>query len=165
MDCRVHRILQVRILEWVTFPFSRGSSQPRDWTQVSSIAGRFFTNWAIREAHTHTHTRIYTHIHTHTHKYIYIHILLKTLFHYDLSQHIEYSALCYTAGSCYLSILHIIASFVNPKLPVHPFSFQPSPGQPQVLNPALLMVLRSSFFLSFCVGRRQYTNDTLFVPN
>ena len=36
-------ILQARILEWVAFPFSRGSSQPRDQTQVSHIAGRFFT--------------------------------------------------------------------------------------------------------------------------
>ena len=42
--------LQARILEWVGFPFSRGSSQPRDWTQVSHIAGRFFTSWATREA-------------------------------------------------------------------------------------------------------------------
>ena len=46
----VYRILQARILEWVAFPFSRGSSQPRDGTQVSCIAGRFFTNWDIREA-------------------------------------------------------------------------------------------------------------------
>ena len=38
-----------RILEWVAYPFSRGSSQPRDWTQVSCIAGRFFTSWALRE--------------------------------------------------------------------------------------------------------------------
>ena len=44
MDYTVHEILQARILEWVAFSFSRGSSQPRDWTQVSSIAGRFFTN-------------------------------------------------------------------------------------------------------------------------
>ena len=36
-------ILQVRILEWVAVPFARGSSQPRDQTQVSCIAGRFFT--------------------------------------------------------------------------------------------------------------------------
>ena len=50
MDYTVHGILQARILEWVAFPFSRGSSQPRDQTQVSRIAGRFFTNWAIREA-------------------------------------------------------------------------------------------------------------------
>ena len=46
MDCRVHGILQATILEWVTFPFSRGSSQPRDRTQVSCIAGGFFTSWA-----------------------------------------------------------------------------------------------------------------------
>ena len=39
----VYGILQTRILEWVAIPFSRGSSPPRDWTQVSYIAGRFFT--------------------------------------------------------------------------------------------------------------------------
>ena len=50
MDSPIHGILQARILEWVAFPFSRGSSQPRDRTQVSHIAGRFFTNWATREA-------------------------------------------------------------------------------------------------------------------
>ena len=50
MDYTVHGILQARILEWVAFPFSRGSSQPRDWTQVSHIAGRIFTSWATREA-------------------------------------------------------------------------------------------------------------------
>ena len=50
MDYTVHGILQARILEWVAFPFSRGSSQSRDQTQVSHIAGRFFTSWATREA-------------------------------------------------------------------------------------------------------------------
>ena len=40
----VHGILQARILEWVVFPFSRGSSQPRDQTQLSHIAGGFFTS-------------------------------------------------------------------------------------------------------------------------
>ena len=49
-DYTVHRILQAKILEWVAFPSSRGSSQPRDRTQVSRIAGRFFTSWASREA-------------------------------------------------------------------------------------------------------------------
>ena len=39
----VHGILQARILEWVAMPFSRGSSQSRDQTCVSCIAGRFFT--------------------------------------------------------------------------------------------------------------------------
>ena len=48
----VHGILQARILEWVTIPFSRGFSQPRDQTWVSHIAGKFFTVWATREAHT-----------------------------------------------------------------------------------------------------------------
>ena len=46
----VHGICQPRILEWVAFPFSRGSSQSRDQTQVSHIAGRFFTSWATRKA-------------------------------------------------------------------------------------------------------------------
>ena len=46
MDYTVYGILQARILEWVAFPFSRGSSQPRDQTQVSHIAGGFFTSWA-----------------------------------------------------------------------------------------------------------------------
>ena len=48
-----HEILQAKILEWVAFPFSRGSSRPRDQTQVSHIAGRFFTSWATREAQEH----------------------------------------------------------------------------------------------------------------
>ena len=55
MDCSppgssVHGILQAKTLEWVAIPFSRGSSWPRDWTQVSCIAGRFFISWATREA-------------------------------------------------------------------------------------------------------------------
>ena len=44
------KILQARILEWVAIFFSRESSQPRNQTPVSCIAGRFFTNWATREA-------------------------------------------------------------------------------------------------------------------
>ena len=39
-----------RILEWVDYPFSRGSSWPRNWTRVCCIAGGFFTSWATREA-------------------------------------------------------------------------------------------------------------------
>ena len=50
MDHTVHGILQARILEWVAYPFSSGSSWPRNQTRVSCIAGGFFTNWAIREA-------------------------------------------------------------------------------------------------------------------
>ena len=50
MDYTVCGILQARILEWVAFPFSRVLSQPKDQTQVSCFAGRFFTSWATREA-------------------------------------------------------------------------------------------------------------------
>ena len=51
----IHGILQARILEWGAISFSRGSSRTgtfptRDWTQVSCIAGRYFTIWATREA-------------------------------------------------------------------------------------------------------------------
>ena len=54
MDCSlpsssVYGILQARILEWVAIPFSRGSSQLKNRTQVSRIAGGFFTSWAARE--------------------------------------------------------------------------------------------------------------------
>ena len=54
MDCRlpgssVHGIFQARVMEWVTISFSGGSSQPRDWTQVSFVVGRRFTIWATRE--------------------------------------------------------------------------------------------------------------------
>ena len=44
MDYTVHGMLQARILEWVAVPFSRGSSQPRDRTQVSHIADGFLTS-------------------------------------------------------------------------------------------------------------------------
>ena len=46
----VHGVLQVRILERGAIPFSRGSSQPWDWTQVSCIVDGFFTSWATGEA-------------------------------------------------------------------------------------------------------------------
>ena len=54
MDCSlqgssVHGILQARVLEWVAISFSRGSSWPRDRTQISCIVGRRFIVWATRE--------------------------------------------------------------------------------------------------------------------
>ena len=54
MDCNLpgfsaHGIFQARVLEWGAISFSRGSSRPRDWTQVSRIVGRRFTVWATRE--------------------------------------------------------------------------------------------------------------------
>ena len=45
----VDGILQARILEWVVIPFSRGSSRPRDQTQVSCITGSFFTTESPRK--------------------------------------------------------------------------------------------------------------------
>ena len=44
MDYTVYGILHARILEWVAFPFSQGSSQPRNQTQFSHTAGGFFTS-------------------------------------------------------------------------------------------------------------------------
>ena len=57
MDCSlwgfsIHGIFQARVREWVAISFSRGSTQPRDWTWVSHIAGRHFTFWATREGYT-----------------------------------------------------------------------------------------------------------------
>ena len=54
MDCSpsgssVHGVFQARTLEWFAISFSRETSQPRDRTQVSCTAGRFFTNWATKE--------------------------------------------------------------------------------------------------------------------
>ena len=56
MDCSppnssIHGILQARIPEWVSTSFSRGTFQPRNWTQVSHTAGRCFTNWAMQKTH------------------------------------------------------------------------------------------------------------------
>ena len=58
MDYTVHGILQARILECVAFPFSRGSSQPRDKTQVPHIPGGFFTSGATSEVAVCIHTSL-----------------------------------------------------------------------------------------------------------
>ena len=50
MDYTVHGFLQARILEWAAVPFSRGSFESRDWTQVFHISSGFFTSWDIRES-------------------------------------------------------------------------------------------------------------------
>ena len=64
MDCSpsgssVHGIFQARILGWVAISFSWGSSPPRDWTRVFCTAGRFFTDWATREAHVYIYVCTY----------------------------------------------------------------------------------------------------------
>ena len=68
MDCSlpgysVYVILQASILQWVAVPFTRRSPQPRDWTCVSCIVGRFFTVWTTREAHSFMHEVWINHIH------------------------------------------------------------------------------------------------------
>ena len=120
MDCSpptFSGILQARILEWVSIPFSRGSSQPRVRTQVSCIAGGFFTISVTRETlkkGIYIYIYIYTHIHT-----------VLDLFHYRLLQYIEYSSLCYTVGPYCLSVLYIIVYICKFKLLIYP-PFSPS---------------------------------------
>ena len=63
MDCSlsgssVHGIFQATVLEWIAISFSKGSSQPRNRSQVSHIAGRRFTVWATREALCNSYTLI-----------------------------------------------------------------------------------------------------------
>ena len=58
MNYTVHGILQARIMEWVAFPFSKVSSKPKDGTQVSRVAGGFFTSRATREAPYLQYTRV-----------------------------------------------------------------------------------------------------------
>ena len=94
-----------RILEWVAMPSSRGFSQSRDWTQVSHIAGRFFTSWATRDAPW-LYSKV-VELYTHTETYIYSFFYI--LFHYGLSYNIEYSSLYYTVGPCCLSTLYVIS--------------------------------------------------------
>ena len=55
----VHWIFQAIVLEWIAISFSRGSSQPRDWTQVSRIVDRRFTVWATREVQNRQPTKSY----------------------------------------------------------------------------------------------------------
>ena len=58
----VHGILQAIIVEWVAISFSRGSSQTRNWTWVSYIAGRFFTDWASREGQILIYSSLYSQV-------------------------------------------------------------------------------------------------------
>ena len=98
LDSSVHGISQVRILEWVAFSFSRESSWPRDQAHIfctSCISSQVLYHYTTWET-----SVIYT----------YIHIPFRILFHYGLSQGIEYSFLCYTVGHCCLSIPYIIAN-------------------------------------------------------
>ena len=69
----IHGILQARILEWVAISFSRGSSPPRDWTQISHIAGRCFNLWVTREAPRYINN-LYWYIYICIYMYIHIYV-------------------------------------------------------------------------------------------
>ena len=87
MDYTVHGILQARILDWVAFLFSRGSSQPRYWTQVSLILQA--DSLPAEPLHTYIHIYIYiymyiyiyTHTHTHTRTHAHMRVCLRTCVH------------------------------------------------------------------------------------
>ena len=112
MDCSppgasVHGILQASVLEWIAIPFSRGSSQLRDWTWVSCAAGRFF--------------------------YIYIYMYIFSFRFFPLYVRIRYWAefpVVYTT-SCWLSSLYIAVYILISKLliyrpPFHNHLWEPS---------------------------------------
>ena len=104
----VHGTLQARILEWVAIPFSRGSSQPRDQTQDSHLAGRFFTIWAMSKI---SELFFYWGI-------VDLQCLLLLysrfiLFHYGLSQDIEYPVL----HSRTLLFTHSVYTSLHPLIP------------------------------------------------
>ena len=121
----VRGILQARILECVAFPFSRGSTQPRDQTQVSCIAGGFFTSWASREAHIEEKLGFFKRIillkpswFAVVCKFLlyrtvlgegYLCSSLYSFLHCHLSQDIESSSPCCVVNPYCLSILHTLA--------------------------------------------------------
>ena len=94
----VHRILQARILEWVAISFSRGSSWPRDRTQVFCITGRLLTIWTIwswlwpyvQGSCTYAYTHAYTHtIQTYIVFYIYVILFISYTLCYFIQKHIK----------------------------------------------------------------------------
>ena len=107
VDYTVSEILQARILEWLAFLLSRGSSQPRDRTQVSCIVGRFFTSWTTREA-------LVDHV-----QFTLIHWpnILKTYAVFTASKFTFTNRHIYSGASCPLwSSLFILSGTVSPLL-------------------------------------------------
>ena len=140
----VHGIFQMRILEWVAISFSRGSSWPRNQIQVSCIAGRFFTYWAMREAqgskssvHSKEHNqRTSVHNQGTNHLYIYLYPFslgapLSPFYSSRSPQSAALSSLCYIAGTHQLSILH---DSVYMSVPISQFIPSPPAPPPPSLN-------------------------------
>ena len=82
---KINKINKKRTLELVAIPFSRGSSWPRNWTQVSSIAGRFFIVWTTGKTKFQAYSKA---------AYLYKYIFFQIIFHYRLLWDIECSFLC-----------------------------------------------------------------------
>ena len=166
MDYTVHGIIQARILEWVAIPFSMGSCQHRDWTQVSRIAGRFLyqlshqgspriLEWVVypfsRES---SWSRNWNGVSCiaggfFTSWAIRIHIspLLWISFPFRLLQSMEQSSLCCTGGFHYLSIFYIVSvACIYMSIPVSQFFPLPfPPWYPYVCSLRLcLFCIRSS---------------------
>ena len=97
-----------RILDWVAYPFSNRSSQARNRTRVSCIAGRFFTNWAIREA-----LRL---IRTDSNVFLYSGII----FHFVYVPQLPYAFICWWTLSCFhvLAILNSAAMNIGVHVPL-----------------------------------------------
>ena len=142
----VHEILQARILEWVAISFSRGSSQPRDQTQVSCIADRCFTVCATRKA-------ILKLI-----IYLWLELFVPCLSKLSLPQkQKEYSSVSSSSGSCLLQAalvcsvrqdavsVSISALFVERSF--FPVDLQRTPGETAVsVSISALLIERSSSF-------------------
>ena len=123
----VHGILQARILEWVAIPFSRASSWPMDWTQVSCITGRFFTIWATKGA-PYMCVCVYIHTHTHTYTYLYMctYTCISTCILYFRNHEFILSSTEFNPSSfwhCSLTSFHICMSFL-PTCKLWPLTIQ-----------------------------------------
>ena len=118
MDCSlpgssIRGILQARILEWVAISFSRGSSQPRDWTQVSRIRGRCFNLWATRKA------QIYPYPYPYSYLYLYPYL---SILPGSKINHKYYISCCnsHCIWSVYLPRIHCFEVSISPCNKVRP---------------------------------------------
>ena len=188
VDYTVHRILQARILEWVAFPFSGGSSQPRDWTQVSCIAvdslpaepqgkpkntgvgslsllqGSFPTqesNWGLLPCRWILYQLSYEGSPTHVYSFLYIYIQI--IFHYRLLQDIKHCSLCYTVTPCCLSILYYSDVYLlNRILLIFPSPLSLSPLV-SFLFVSVYDLLIDSFVLFFISTHKWYPIILVFI--
>jgi len=102
----VHGIFRARVLEWFAISFSRGSSQPRGWTQVSCTAGRHFIIWATYDVCIYIHTYI-----------IYLHyIITNSNFFHCIMNNQHKSFITLRIVKCYKNIL--LSKYLKPRIVV-----------------------------------------------